>query len=570
MRKLLYILIFLLTLSFVMSCSRSVDKRLELADSLMWVNPDSSLAILEAINRDSLQGEENLAYHALLLTQAQFRCNGNCSSDTLINFALDFYSDNHNQEHYTRSLLYKGAYYEFCLKQPAKAMEFYKQAEYNADTTDTRNQAQLNMRLGVLYYNNHVGKNFDLSCFKKALYYYSILNDKHYIMLCNSYIGNIYRVTNQEKARFHLNKAKNIAKEIGDSVEYYQATNAISKSYLQDKNYKDALKYALACVEGKREEDVDYLCFYNIARAYSGLGNTDSAWYYISKTSETEEKQLLLNRYLTLKEYYNAINDNENFKKYNTLFTELADSLESNDNIRQLVNAENLSNQDFKNKKNKEILAIESKWEYLLILVFLIACIIFAILRFRNNLKITKMQETFSTQSLVANKRINEILEELDKNSKALNNKEHDLKETHNQYAAMRGLLVAHINVMKTLTIASSNEPKAIFEKTFKETVSSYRKDANLYANIKKYIDTHYGDLIEELFSANTKLNDEEKKIIELVSIGFSYIDVAVLFDRNPNAMSTRFSRISRKIGSTEPLAKHIDKLKKQKKTKNN
>lgn len=134
----------------------------------------------------------------------------------------------------------------------------------------------------------------------------------------------------------------------------------------------------------------------------------------------------------------------------------------------------------------------------------------------------------------------------------------------------MRGLLVAHINVMKTLTIASSNEPKAIFEKTFKETVSSYRKDANLYANIKKYIDTHYGDLIEELFSANTKLNDEEKKIIELVSIGFSYIDVAVLFDRNPNAMSTRFSRISRKIGSTEPLAKHIDKLKKQKKTKNN
>ena len=112
MRKLLYILIFLLTLSFVMSCSRSVDKRLELADSLMWVNPDSSLAILEAINRDSLQGEENLAYHALLLTQAQFRCYGNCSSDTLINFALDYYSDNHNQEHYTRSLLYKGAYYE--------------------------------------------------------------------------------------------------------------------------------------------------------------------------------------------------------------------------------------------------------------------------------------------------------------------------------------------------------------------------------------------------------------------------------------------------------------------------
>ena len=64
-----------MTLSFVMSCSRSVDKRLVLADTLMWTRPDSSLAILNAINRDSLQGEENQAYYALLLTQAQFRCN---------------------------------------------------------------------------------------------------------------------------------------------------------------------------------------------------------------------------------------------------------------------------------------------------------------------------------------------------------------------------------------------------------------------------------------------------------------------------------------------------------------
>ena len=76
----------------------------------------------------------------------------------------------------------------------------------------------------------------------------------------------------------------------------------------------------------------------------------------------------------------------------------------------------------------------------------------------------------------------------------------------------MRGLLVAHINVMKTLTTASSHEPKTSFEKTFKETVSSYRKDTDLYASIKKFIDSHYGNLIEELFKANTRLNDEEKK----------------------------------------------------------
>ncbi|MBQ5409274.1 MAG: tetratricopeptide repeat protein, partial [Muribaculaceae bacterium] len=61
MRKLLYILISILILSFVMSCGRSADRRLVLADTLMWTNPDSSLIILQGINRDSLQGDENKA-----------------------------------------------------------------------------------------------------------------------------------------------------------------------------------------------------------------------------------------------------------------------------------------------------------------------------------------------------------------------------------------------------------------------------------------------------------------------------------------------------------------------------
>ena len=94
-----------------MSCGRSVDKRLVLADTLMWVNPDSSLAILKSINSNSLQGDENQAYYALLLTQAEFRCNIPLTSDTLISKAVEYYSDNHNREHYTRALLYKvGAY----------------------------------------------------------------------------------------------------------------------------------------------------------------------------------------------------------------------------------------------------------------------------------------------------------------------------------------------------------------------------------------------------------------------------------------------------------------------------
>ena len=106
MRRLIHIAFaFILLAATVASCTHHPDKRLVLADTLMWTAPDSSLAILNAIDRDSLGDDENLAYHALLLTQAQFRVDYALPYDSLINYAIDCYDDNHNREHYTRALL---------------------------------------------------------------------------------------------------------------------------------------------------------------------------------------------------------------------------------------------------------------------------------------------------------------------------------------------------------------------------------------------------------------------------------------------------------------------------------
>ena len=159
MKKLVYIFLVLF-LTTIWGCNRSVDKRLVLADTLMWTNPDSSLAILEKIDSKSLKGKENQAYYALLLTQAQFRCNIPLTSDTLISKAVDYYRDNHNREHYTRALLYKGGAYED-MGKPVEAMKWYKQAEDNADSTDYRNLAQINMRMGTVYYRSYASNGID-------------------------------------------------------------------------------------------------------------------------------------------------------------------------------------------------------------------------------------------------------------------------------------------------------------------------------------------------------------------------------------------------------------------------
>ena len=67
--------------------------------------------------------------------------------------------------------MYKGAFDEVH-DNPVEAIKWYKRAEDNADTTDYRNLAQINLRMGKLYYDNYASNNLDLEKFKKAYKYY--------------------------------------------------------------------------------------------------------------------------------------------------------------------------------------------------------------------------------------------------------------------------------------------------------------------------------------------------------------------------------------------------------------
>ena len=80
-------------------CDRAprYDQRLVQADSLMQPDPDSALAIVEAVNRDSLADEGDRAYRDLLLTQARYRCHITTINDSDINRALNHYRRHSNE-----------------------------------------------------------------------------------------------------------------------------------------------------------------------------------------------------------------------------------------------------------------------------------------------------------------------------------------------------------------------------------------------------------------------------------------------------------------------------------------
>ncbi len=562
MRQLLHTSLAILLITFVMGCSRThTDQRLALADSLMWTAPDSALHILNAINSHTLQGDENQAYHALLLTQARFRVNYyDYPSDSLINIALDHYSDNHNREHHTRALLYKGAYYEVH-DNPTQAMRYYKMAEDNADTTDYLNLAQINLRMGKLYYDNFASHDFDLDKFSKALYYYCKLGNTQLQMVCHGYIGNLLRNKNIDSARCHLSEAIKLASTQNDTTEFIESTVSLATTYIDDKSFLQAKNVLISCLNNYPDY-IDFNGYCALARTYCGLGMADSAKVYLKKAIKNDgNQQQRAVELLVMSEIAEAEGHSDKSKQFYESYNLIADSLENNNNLTSIIDIEKLHQEINNAKQNERIKSSRiAAVSITTTLVLLSIILIFVIIRAYRK-RIVRMQAQFKALNHDKNNRFQSVLSSL----KATR---HDLELTSSKLTqvsvineSIMQLLKSHIIIMETLVKASYTESAGTFNKLFKSTIDDYKMDKSVYDSILKYVSVNYPQLMG-VVSSNKNIDDEEKKIINLVALGFDYIDVAVIMGKSPNSISTKFTRIARKLNYKNSLPKFVEEKK--------
>ena len=589
MRKLLYILLTAVALTLVMGCSRSVDKRLVLADTLMWTAPDSSLKILTAINRDSLQDKENLAYHALLLTQAQFRCNGNCESDTLINLALSHYSDNHIREHYTRSLIYKGAFNEE-RDNPVEAIKWYKQAEDNADSTDYRNLAQINMRMGMLYYNNYNGHIMGVERFYKSNNIYKKLSNEKNQATALHYLGNIYRLTDSIKAIECLESSYLLAKGNVDSIEFFDIVGDLALAYLTVGDTKNAKKYINECLtEG--QDFVDDYVISTAARIFIAESKADSALFFIKKLNWSDNPELKLKYYITLGDYYKLRGDLNRSREYYLLSQTLSDSLEKLNNEKGLITLESDINKTFIEKNKKGFLS-ESKIARLLFIILLITIVISVLHIFFRRLKYKKISASINDEFNRLNLEIkeanlkqlehqfviNETLEKLEKSSIRINelikekqdlirisentSKEQDYDAGEYKLKSMHlsSLMAYHINVMRNLMHSKNVDNEMKFAKTVEKTIEKYKKDDRLFDELGHYIDVEYDNYISDIKS-KYNISKSDLQLIILKMCDFDNVDICFILGFSTKTIYTKMSKLARKLNIETSLSKHLKNI---------
>ena len=542
MKKLLYLSLFTILLSAAVGCSRSVDKRLVLADTLMWTNPDSSLAILENINCNSLQGDENQAYYTLLLTQAQFRCNGNCTSDTLINSALKHFSDNHNREHYTRSLLYKGAYYEFNTNKPVEAIKWYKKAENNADSTDYRNLAQINFRMGMLYYKNYASNNLDLNKFKMAAHYYEILREKKMTIAALEYCGNVLRITDINEARKCYDKALSTARELKDTANIYSIDINYALMYIEDSLYSQAKQYIMDAFQlnNRFEENYNY---YMLSLIYANLKDLDSAKYFISlpdKSQNTAYDSLLM--YKALRGIALCENNLSQYRNFNTKCNNISNSLEYNKTRYKLLDSE----QEFDKSTKSEaslILGKKKKIISLLIGLLLLISIVFLLLYLKKKKDARELIEELRNEHTSKYEELRNNLAEFDNYfSKTMTDKLKSLEEVmtaaYNPNQDSRSSEVVH----KISPIADG--------------------DTRFWEGLYSYINIKHNGAMDRIANDFPQLSASDLNFIKLMCCGFSDAAIAVCRNyRHVNSVRSRKQKIRRKMGIKETLAEYVKNI---------
>lgn len=328
MKKLLYV--FLLFALCVVGCSRKVDSRLVLADSLVENRPDSAYVILRSVNPDSLSGGENRALYSLLMSQAMYKCNVRAKNDSLINIAVDYYKSTDNRANYARSLLFKGAVlYEMGEKE--EALRFYKQAESVADTSNYDFIGYVNLRMAEVYTSSYIQNLENISKFKKSLFYYEKSGNTKYQLSCLAGLSSIYRVVNMDSAYYYMDVMANLARMIGDSVKLYSALATKTRAFESENKNREAI--AIGRPASRFQEKIPLVANvdYDLCKAYAKIGNLDSSLYFFRKlpTENLSDRERLF-RLMAETEIALAQNDYKSAFYYNDHSSKLADTIIEN------------------------------------------------------------------------------------------------------------------------------------------------------------------------------------------------------------------------------------------------
>ena len=531
--------------------SNRYDPRLITADSVLRSNdPDSALRLLDAIDGDKLASAGDRAYHALLLTQAQYRCYVYITSDSIINVALDYYMHHEGeQEKLTRSYLYKGAVTEV-LGEPEGAISRYKQAADIAAPDDHFNLGYAKMRIGCLYRDYLVMDSADIIYLKRALHHFQQVPDSFYIATCLSTIGGSYAAVNKnDSALVYLEKADRLIKTL-----HLTSMGIVNQRYLADlkmfsRDVKDIVEskniaVSLADKDTGERDHLLLIAVYTLAK----LNKPDSAQFYLKQVDKDKLSD-------GLRVFYNDCfaqlgrcqGDFGQFEHFFRRADDIADSLLTNDMQRKLRDVE--SKYDNEVLKNK---SLRYRYNWIISLVAAALCggiLLAVIVALRRKLARRKRLLRESEDTI---ERLRDDTARLNEQLNAHQAMSNELKQAIRYQVDMFNQLVE-----KHVTKFAYSPKK--FSEAFERSYSKNRPNDSFWITFRSYANDKYNDIITHSLQTYPSLSDTDLNFLALYCCGFSTsVIMACMGYKEVHSVYNKKHRIEVKLGDGQKFDDYV------------
>lgn len=532
-------------------CGKADRALLARADSLLEVEEgDSAMMILQSIDSTDLSSSNN-AYYALLYTQAQYKCYVPITSDSLISIAEKYYRLNDDRKMYARAAAYKGiALMEMGL--PTEAIYYVKTAEQMTDSTEFFTLGWLNLRLGELFQMTYADNGEDIEKYKKALDYFKTVNPQsRYVRVCNSYIGQLYRLSNADSAHYYLTQAIELSKIQRDTSSLVYNMELLAGLYESLGDYQKTKELAIYIVNNTTDLNIKRSANLCLGRIYAKLDQLDSATIMVSNVNELYSLTDSINYWNTKYEISTQNEDYRDALEFYCKSTDKSNSILRSARKHSLAVAEKRYDNSRVEKLNEELnLGVKIR-NYVVIITVLVALIVVVL-----GVIVIRRKNMLARDS-------REFIEKLQLESKRYNSTIDEKLRTESQLKQVLGNQIESIKELLEMAYRYDGNA-ALFMEKFKQSVRINKLSGSMWRDLRFFVNENYFGIIDYLITQHPTLSDDDLNYLSMMCCGFSYIEITVcLGNSNERSTCNRRIRIAQRMGVTIPLDQYIDDKKK-------
>ena len=126
----------------------------------------------------------------------------------------------------------------------------------------------------------------------------------------------------------------------------------------------------------------------------------------------------------------------------------------------------------------------------------------------------------------------------------------------------LKDFISSHLNLTSELVEACYHNPQSKLTEQVKRIVQFQHDNEQKWTQLYHYIDAEYNNLISKTRDNYPQLNDKDLMLIALTSIGFSYIQIAIIMGySNATSVSTIKQRLAQKMHLDGSLNDYINSI---------